>query len=107
MKKFFIALGFLTLFGSAGFPQMMGSMHKGEKPHSHMPMMMYMMKDPELKRIIQEHRKKCMQELMVKLYQNPKVMEKLINTIINNPETAKKVLENNPQLKKQLEELLR
>ncbi len=74
---------------------------------SMVPMMRMMMQDPELRKIIMEHKKQCRQELMKKLAANPKAVEKMLMMMAHNKEAVKEVLKKNPQLKKQLEEMLK
>ena len=108
MKKLLTAVASFLLISSVGYPHM-GESHDGEKGDSgaHMGMMKFMMHDPELRKIIREHRKKCMQELMEKLHSRPAFQERMIRMILKHPEAARKALENNPELRKRLEELLR
>ncbi len=134
MRKLLLAGAVAGLFIGAGFsqpnpehphskggskaqqPQMqgMGSMHGGMGMQmgmgmdmSMMPMMKMMMQDPELRKIIMEHRRQCRQELMRKLASNPKAVEKMLMMMAHNEEAVKKVLKKNPTLKKKLEGLLK
>ncbi len=108
MKKLFISLFTVASLTAAGFPQMMGGMH-GKEGSAHMDigMMMYMMQDPEVMKMIMEHRRKCMRELMEKLAKRPATVKRMMNMILMHPETAKEVLESDPELREKFEELLR
>jgi len=112
MKRLiFISASFLML-SAAAFPHMSGMGEEGhaggkKASHGHMGMMMFMMQDPEIRKIVREHRKKCMRELMEKLTATPSVQKRLINMMLSNPEAVREVLKNNPELKRRLEELLK
>jgi len=100
-----LVVSFLIV-SSVVYPHM-GESHSGGKGDAPMGMMKFMMQDPELRKIIREHRKKCMQELMEKLHSRPAFQEKMIRMILRHPEAARKALENNPELRERLKELLR
>ncbi len=110
MKRLFllsIALFTLSAISFSGMGMHGKEGGKGGHGHMHMGMMgMMMMDDPEVRRIIREHRKKCMKELMEKLSTHPAVVERMVKMLLAHPETAREVLKNNPELKEQLEELL-
>jgi hypothetical protein len=105
MKRLILAA--VLSFSFAGYPHMMGEMKGGKEGHGSMGMMMMMMQDPELRKIIMEHRRKCMRELMEKISARPSFQERLIRMLLKHPDAAKQVLEENPDLKKGLEELLK
>jgi hypothetical protein len=70
---------------------------------------MGMMQDPEIMKIIQEHRMKCRKELMKKLAKrgSSSMAERMLRMMTMHPEAFKEALRKNPQLKKKLEELLK
>ncbi len=79
----------------------------GEK--STQPMgMMVMPHDPETMKLIQEHKKKCKKELMQKLAQkrSKAMAEHMLRMMAMHPEAFKKVIQENPQLKEKLRELV-
>ncbi len=90
------------MMGKCGH-KMQGGMMQGGMMGS--GMMGMMMQDPEIKKMMMEHMKKCRQEMMQKMMSNPKVVEKMMKMMMMHKETVKEVLKNNPQMKKQLKEL--
>jgi len=64
--------------------------------------------DPQTRQLVMEHMRKCRQELMMKLMRErgPQMAERMLMMMSMHPEAFKKALENNPQLKKKLKELL-
>jgi glucosamine 6-phosphate synthetase-like amidotransferase/phosphosugar isomerase protein len=72
-----------------------------------------MMADPEMKQMMKNHRKHMMQEQMKfknmmqkKMMSKPTVIKKMLTNMLNNPETVKKVLNDNPDLKAKLKKVL-
>jgi hypothetical protein len=65
------------------------------------------MSDPKLRKLIEDHQKKCKQELIKKLSQHPSFIEKLVNVIAMHPEAVREALKRNPELRNKLKEILK
>ncbi len=132
MKRLLLATATAVALSGAGFSQMMGGMMgqhggmmqpygyyppMGMMPMMHgmmgmggmMPMMgMGMMMDPETMKIVREHMMKCRKELMQKLSKRHDLMaERMLRMMTMHPESFKKALKKNPELKKKLKEMLK
>lgn len=131
MKKLFLGVLALVLAGSTAYSQMMGQHGGMMQPYGYypsmgmmpmmhgmmgmggmMPMMgmggMGMMMDPETTKIVREHMMKCRKELMSKLAKRHDLMaERMLRMMTMHPESFKKALKKNPELKKKLQEMLK
>ncbi len=88
-------------------PMMMMPMMGGMMGMGGMGMMGMMMQDPETMKIIREHRRKCMRELMKKLAKRTPAVERMMHMMLMHPEAVREVLRKNPELKKKMKELLK
>jgi len=91
--------GMMRMMGMGGMMPMMGMGGMG---------MMGMMQDPETMKMVREHMMKCRKELMQKLAKRSDMMaERMLHMMTMHPESFKKALKKNPELKKKLKEMLK
>jgi len=99
MIKFLVASAFCVSFATA----------YAEESHQHVPQEQrgMMMDDQEMHRMMMEHMKRCQQQMMSMMMENPKFMERMLSMMLMHKDTMRKALENNPQLKRQMEEIVK
>jgi len=83
-----------------------------EESHQHVPQSQQeqrgmMMDDQEMQRMMMEHMKRCQQQMMSMMMENPKFMKRMLSMMFMHRDAFRKALENNPQLKKQMEEIVK
>ena len=102
MIKFLVASALCVSFATA----------YAEESHQHVPQSQQeqrgmMMDDQEMQHMMMEHMKRCQQQMMSMMMENPKFMERMLSMMLMHRDTMRKALENNPQLKRQMEEVFR
>ncbi|MEJ5338461.1 MAG: hypothetical protein ACK42C_02415 [Aquificaceae bacterium] len=70
-------------------------------------MMMHMMDDPEMQRMMMEHMHRCSEQMMEMMMKSPSSMERMMKMMLQHRETMRKVFENNPDMKRRMEEFLK